>query len=485
MFLSHLASLRTWMIALSCATLVFTGCKDDDKNDTNNTNNNSNATKYETSSDGKTVRVKDFGNGTGTITWTADKTYILENFVFVNDGQTLTIQPGTVIKGLPGQAANATALIVARGGKINAEGTAEKPIIFTTTEDDIANTNEAVDKQRGRWGGLILLGKARLNTSLNERAIEGIPTTEKRGLYGGTNDDDNSGILRYVSVRHPGSLIGASNEINGITFGAVGRGTTVDHVEVVYSDDDGIELFGGTVNIKYASLAFNQDDNIDYDEGYRGNIQHVFVIQSNEANIGDRGGECDGGLDPVDGKPYATPRLANLTFIGASKDSTRRLGFIFRDNAGGFVHNSILTEWGNGIEIEDLAADKGEDSYNRLKAGDLAFRHNIFWNIGKNTETDFKDVIRRNDVAGKTKVGIPSEAFTPGNNRYSDPGVTISYTNDGRLNPVPTGNVGDADPSITDSWFDKTPYIGAFAPGNNNHWLRGWTFLDTHNYLAK
>lgn len=484
MFLSRLASFRTWMIALSCATLVFTGCNDDDKKD-NNTNNNSNATKYETSADGKTVRVKDFGNGTGSMTWTADKTYILENFVFVNDGQTLTIQPGTVIKGVPGQSSNATALIVARGGKIMAEGTAEKPIIFTTSEDDVTNTNEAVDKQRGRWGGLIILGKARLNTSLNERSIEGIPTTEKRGLYGGTNDNDNSGILKYVSVRHGGSLIGAANEINGITFGGVGNGTTVDHIEVTYNDDDGVEFFGGTVNVKYLALSFNGDDNIDYDEGFRGNIQHVLVLQSNEALVGERGAECDGGLDPIDGKPYATPRLANLTFIGAGKDSTRRLGLIFRDNAGGYVHNSIVTDWGNGILIEDLAEDKGEDSYNRLKAGDLAFRHNIFWNIGKNSEIDYKNVINRSYVPTKAILEAYSEAFTPGNNRYSDPGITVSYTNDARFNPVPTGNVGDADQAITDSWFDKTPYIGAFAPGNNNHWLRGWTFLDTHNYLAK
>ena len=154
MFLSRLTSIRTWMIGLACVSLMFASCsdKEDDKKD--DTNNNVTATKYETSSDGKTVMVRDFGAGTGTRTWTADKTWVLENFVFINDGQTLTIEPGTVIKGVPGQNTSASALIVARGGKIIANGTVDKPIIMTTTEDDVTKNDEPVDKQSGRWGGL-------------------------------------------------------------------------------------------------------------------------------------------------------------------------------------------------------------------------------------------------------------------------------------------------------------------------------------------
>ncbi|HEY9114111.1 MAG TPA: hypothetical protein VIN10_05385, partial [Bacteroidales bacterium] len=151
-------------------------------------------------------------NGTGTTTWTSNNIYILNGLVFVNDGQTLTIEPGTVIKGKAGQGENASAFIVARGGKIMAEGTAEKPIIFTAEADDLQGS--VPDLDNGLWGGVIILGKAVLNTVPAVQQIEGIPTTEARGSYGGNDDNDNSGVLKYVSIRHGGTDIGEGNEIN-------------------------------------------------------------------------------------------------------------------------------------------------------------------------------------------------------------------------------------------------------------------------------
>ena len=147
----------------------------------------------------------------------------LDGFVFVNDGDTLTIEAGTVIKGAPGTQADASALIVARGAYIVAEGTAEEPIIMTFEGDPLDGSIPYTTK--GQWGGLILLGSAKLNSVPGESAIEGIPTSEARGLYGGDNDEDNSGVLKYISVRHGGTDIGAGNEINGLTFGGVGSGT--------------------------------------------------------------------------------------------------------------------------------------------------------------------------------------------------------------------------------------------------------------------
>ena len=171
------------------------------------------------------VTITDNGSGTGTTTWTSDKVYVLDGLVFVNSGQELTIQPGTVIKGKPGTGANASALIVAKGGKINAVGTPTQPIIFTFEADPL---NGSVPlSTSGQWGGLIVLGNASLNSTPGTSAIEGIPTTETRGIYGGTNDADNSGTLKYISIRHGGTDIGAGNEINGLTFGGVGSGTTV------------------------------------------------------------------------------------------------------------------------------------------------------------------------------------------------------------------------------------------------------------------
>ncbi len=183
--------------------------------------------------------------------WTPDNTYVLNGFVFVEDGVSLTIEPGTVVRGKPGQGENASALIVAQGGRIFAEGTRENPIIFTAEADDVSDPFDLPLDTRGLWGGVILLGKAVINTSTGVGAIEGIPTTEPRGAYGGSDDSDDSGVFRYVSIRYGGTDIGAGNEINGLTMGAVGSGTVVEYVEVYNNQDDGFEWFGGTVNSRY------------------------------------------------------------------------------------------------------------------------------------------------------------------------------------------------------------------------------------------
>lgn len=309
-----------------------------------------------------------------TVTWTPDTVYVLSGFVFVANGQTLNIDAGTVVQGEPGVGANASALIVARGGKIMANGTSTDPIVFTFKGD---NGGTAATR-RGEWGGLILLGKAGLNSSPGETQIEGIPTSETRGLYGGTDDADNSGVLRYVSIRHGGSNIGNDNEINGLTLGGVGTGTTIEYVEVVGNKDDGIEWFGGTVNAKWLLSIFCGDDALDYDEGYRGMNQFVIVHQ--DPALADRGGEHDGGTTPETATPYATPKFWNVTSVGNSASRT----ITFRDNAGGHYHNSIFTGYGRGIDVEDLL-DQEQDSHKQVMDGNLKVKDCVFFNIGAGT----------------------------------------------------------------------------------------------------
>ena len=234
-------------------------------------------------------------NITSDVTWSSDSVYVLAGRIAVESGATLTIEAGTIIKGEAGTGANATALIVAQGGTLNAAGTASAPIIMTSIADEIRpgsvdspNLSDDVD---GLWGGLIVLGNARISidgdgTSTN---IEGIPSTDSNGLYGGTADDDNSGTIQYVSIRHGGSNIGEGNEINGITFGGVGSGTTVDHVEVIANQDDGIEWFGGTVSVSHALVWNNGDDAIDTDQAWAGTLDNFIII-----NPGDKGFELDG-----------------------------------------------------------------------------------------------------------------------------------------------------------------------------------------------
>jgi len=232
-------------------------------------------------------------------TWETGKTYILAGRITVLDGATLNIEEGVVVKGQAGTGANATALLVARGGTLNASGTAAMPIIFTSVADEItpedvaagnfASPNLSPDVS-GLWGGVIVLGKAKISTSntvndvttqLSEVQIEGIPTSDTNGLYGGDNDADNSGTITYISIRHGGSNIGSGNEINGLTLGGVGSGTTISNVEVVANQDDGIEFFGGTVSLSNAVIWNGNDDGLDTDMAYNGTIDNFVIIAPN------------------------------------------------------------------------------------------------------------------------------------------------------------------------------------------------------------
>lgn len=311
-----------------------------------------------------------------TINLSKDTIYILDGFVYVPVNATLDIAAGTIIQGkaAPSTGDNTSALIVQKNSKINAVGTVNDPIIFTH-EGDQGVTSFS---KRGEWGGLIILGQASLNSTGSNSNIEGIPSTETRGAYGGSNDNDNSGTLKYVSIRYGGKEIGADNEINGLTLGGVGSSTTIDYVEVVANKDDGIEWFGGTVNSSHIMVAACGDDGLDYDEGYRGNNQFVIVYQTGAA---DRGGEHDGGTTPEDAAPYATPKFYNVTSVGNGNERA----LTFRDNAGGEYHNSIFVNYAKGVDIEDLIG-KDEDTYKRYTTGLLKLENNVFHNIGSATD---------------------------------------------------------------------------------------------------
>lgn len=258
---------------VACALSVsLTSCSDDDDSEDElpiqNNDNNGN--------------VVVSSNITTNTTWTKDKVYELGARVVVENGATLTIEPGTVIKGQSGTGASARALIIARGGKIMAEGTASEPIIFTSTRDNITSgqisSPNLTAEQNGQWGGLIVLGRAPISASANEVQIEGIPTSDPNGLYGGNDPADNSGILKYVSIRHGGADIGQGNEINGLTLGGVGSGTVIENIEVVGNQDDGVEWFGGTVNVTNVIVWNAGDDAIDTDQAWSGTLDNFVVI---------------------------------------------------------------------------------------------------------------------------------------------------------------------------------------------------------------
>jgi hypothetical protein len=248
-------------------------------------------------------------------TWTNDNIYVLNQKVVVPSGVVLTIQAGTIIKGTEGTGSLASALIVAQGGKLNAVGTATEPIIFTSINDNIeigqtAGTN-LDETNSGLWGGLIVLGYAPSSFSGDVEVvqIEGIPADDTFGLYGGDNATDNSGVYKYISIRHGGALIGEGNEVNGLTLGGVGSGTVIENIEVVANVDDGIEFFGGTVNASNLLVWAQGDDALDIDQGYSGTIDNAVVILG--ANS-DHAFEIDG----PEGTATGSFTLRNSTIVG-------------------------------------------------------------------------------------------------------------------------------------------------------------------------
>ena len=414
--------------------------------------------------------VRDLGSGIGTVTWTKDKTYLLEGFVFVNEGQILTIEAGTVIRARTGQGTAASALIVARGGMIIAEGTPTEPIILTCEGDDLIGSVPV--KSKGFWGGVIILGNARLNSEYNKNSIEGIPISEPRSVYGGNNDEDNSGILRYVSIRHGGTNIGEGNEINGLTFGGVGRGTTIEHVEVISNADDGFEFFGGTVNCKYLLAAFCGDDAFDYDEGYRGNGQ--FWVGIEEESYGDHLLEANGGSFPENGRPYSIPSLYNLTLIGSGSDSGLRL-IEFSRNAGGVIGNSIIVNQQYGVAVE--FKDEVECSYQQFTSQRLQILNNIFYDIQDNLPDNQFFVYSENALDISEENSVFKAYFNDGNNKILEPGIDYSGES---INLVPQ-IAFDIMAEYPSDWFDDVQFKGAFGTFN---WASGWTLLSRSGYLS-
>lgn len=404
--------------------------------------------------------ISDNGGGTGTITWTADKKYLINGFVFVNDGQVLTIEPGTIIQGKTGQGIQASALIVARGGKIIAEGRPDQPIVFTVEGDDLKGSVPM--ETSGLWGGLIILGNATVNNQSGEAYIEGIPISEPRGIYGGNYDDDNSGILKYVSIRHGGTNIGEGNEINGLTLGGVGRKTSIEFVEVISNADDGIEFFGGTVNCSKLAVAFCGDDAFDFDEGYSGKCQ--FLLGISDPAKGDLLAEHSGASLPASGKPFSHPEISNATYVGRTTNPGNYL-IHFDENSGGTYKNSIFLNYASGVGIE---YESNGGSFEMWKNGDLEMEKNIFYN---NQDMTSDTILRLFPFNGSLSAEqeVLNLYFLQAGNEIKNPGFTLEDFNY-QLLPSNTIFLNMAENNST--WFEKVTYKGAFGSRN---WLEGWS----------
>lgn len=307
------------------------------------------------------------GTYTSDKTLTADKIWKLSGRVFIADGATLTIPAGTIIKAEGGTGTDSSFICIARGGKIDAQGTADKPIIMTSVADDIQigqkNGSNLDASNVGLWGGLLVLGKApgSFKNDVVEYQIEGIPAEETNGLYGGNDPADNSGFINYLSIRHGGTSIGEDNEINGLTLGGVGTGTSISNVEVIGNQDDGIEFFGGTVNASNLLVWGQGDDGLDIDQSYSGTINNAIVIANSSS---DHGLEIDG----PEGSMEGSFKLENITLIGDESAANGEYAD-FRKGALGSVNNLYAYGFQSGKDFElDAEADSAS-----FEAGTLTF----------------------------------------------------------------------------------------------------------------
>jgi hypothetical protein len=443
------------------------------------------------------TQILDLGDGSNEyeiredLTLTYPNIYNLKGFVYVVAGATLTIEPGVIVKGAK---ASKGTLIVERGGQIIAQGTKERPIVFTSAQ-------APGSRKPGDWGGLILLGNAPNN--MGEQTIEG----GVRSKHGGLNPNDNSGVLSYVRVEFAGIEYSPDNEINGITFGSVGSGTKLDHLQVSYSGDDSFEWFGGTVNAKYLIAYRGWDDDFDTDNGFSGKIQYALGLR--DPQTGDKsasnGFESDNNAAGSATEPYTGAVFANVSLFGPVADPaayTDRAGvngstvdarfqaaLHLRRNTQLSIFNSVIAAFPIGIIIEN---DKGSTTQQWATDGKLViascylagaiknFQNAQYWKessvFNPDNNGSFVDAYFNRANGGNHIATIADLKFVGDPLSLASPGAFPASGS-----PLASG-ASWTDAKVS-SGFDKVDYIGAFGPNENssNNWMSGWCNFDPQN----
>ena len=385
------------------------------------------------------------GEITSDITLTSDNCYELVGGVSVVAGVTITIEAGTRIIG--GQTSDGiySYLLINQGATIMAEGTASQPIVFTS--------NQATPNP-GDWGGLIIAGRAPINRG--ETATAEVANIS----YGGTDANDNSGIIRYVRLEYTGGRINADSEYNGLSLYGVGSGTTLEYIQTYLGNDDGIEFYGGTVDLKYAVSTGAQDDSFDWTDGWVGRGQ-FWVVQQTSLE-GDKGIEADNLSSTPDAIPFSYPTLSNITLLGAEDGDGENKGIEFRAGTKVAAYNVIIKGFpGKGIEVDD------DQTLINLNNGEIEVRNSIIDNVnsfdldhGGNATADFADFATYSNY---TLDG----SGAPFNN------IGTAIPDDFELEGIRgTYGTNAIDPSTIDTWFTPSNYVGAVSASND--WTQGW-----------
>ena len=481
-----------WIIMMCTAIAignVMSSCSDD-TNGENGGNGGNGSTDPEVTYDGTTAYSKgvlfnngtELGNGDQHFVFTGDVTlekgtYLLKGWVYVADGAKLRIPAGTIIKG---DKQTMASLIIEPGGYVEMKGTKEAPIVMTS--------EEAPGQRRpGDWGGLIICGKAKNNQGTQQ--IEGGPRT----IHGGSNDADNSGIFQYIRVEFAGYPFETDKEINGITFGSVGSGTTIDHLQVSYSNDDSFEWFGGAVNCKYLVAYKGWDDEFDTDNGFSGTVQYCLSIR--DPRIADtsqsNGFESDNNGTGADIAPFTTATFKNVTFIGpmAAKNTDFQntseyitAGDMYPDNKSAIqirrssklsCENTLAVGYPIGLIVD---GEKG-NTVQYSKNGDFHLKNIIFAGmgvVGSDNNKKYEDYLYNRETGTYDESQV-SYSHTFFKSEASNKVMTEAEL--GLADPMNTGQ--NYCPATAIMGTDRN-YIGAFRDTNDN-WLEGWTNFDPQN----
>jgi hypothetical protein len=413
-------------------------------------------------------------------TLTADRIWRMKGFVYVRNNATLTIEPGTVIMG---DSDSQGTLVVTRGSKIMAEGTPLRPIVFTSDKSP-------GQRNPGDWGGVVLLGRAPINTESGTFNVEGIPPSEAT-LAGGNDPNDNSGVMRYVRIEFAGEELTPNNELNGLTMAGVGSATVIEYIQVSYNDDDAFEWFGGTVDGRYLIALGNIDDDFDGDLGWRGRVQFGLIVRDPQSADAASGGhsnafEQDNAPNEATGAtalPRSAPVFSNVTVIGpigqaASRHPNYQNGMRLRTGTSIGIFNSIVMGFPGLLRLD------GPTSWNLAQQGQLNLENvigtgNFIAGSGGVTveaaEQWFRTAAFENEhVASPEQVGLVNPFFYAGavGPENFDPRPAAGSHAEGKGRFTHARLQGD--------FFQPVTYAGAFAP-NGERWDYPWANYDPQN----
>lgn len=390
--------------------------------------------------------------------WTADRVWHLDGVVYVEAGGLLTIDAGTLVQGAAG-----SALVVTRDARIEARGNARAPVVFTSAK-------APGERHAGDWGGLVLLGAAPVNNRYAQ--IEGVPADDSRGAFGGGRAEDSCGVLEYARIEYAGFEVYANNELNGLTLGGCGCNTIVRNVQVHRSLDDGVEIFGGSVDLKNVIITGAGDDSLDWDMGWQGRVQHLLVVQY--PDVGDNAIEADN----LDGdhlaKPRSEPLLYNVSLLSMRSGEKFQRGMTLRRGTAGHFNNVLISGFsGEAIDIKDSATSANAAD------GSLSFNGLVISNIGPGGNSYFaEEAAEQNDDNGldelsffRSRGELLAQALWQGN--------PLDYTVAALQLPVnsPAAHGAVAIPE-GEFWDEAATYRGAVRPGSQPQWFDGWTRFD-------